>query len=156
MKAIIIDGSVKKFTKVPNSWGNVMGGFNNLSDAELQEYGFYNVITPEYNSNTQYLGDLEWDADNSVFTYPVIDRTWSQTLAEMKLQKIKNLEYLYYKRLETTDWIVTKHLELSESIPQDVKDARAELRLECNTKQSEIEALNTKIKVVEYNLPNLD
>ena len=156
MKAIQIDGAIKRFTTVPNSWGNVMGGFNNLSETELQEYGFYDVIIPEYNSATQYLGDLEWDADNSVFTYPVVDITWSETLAELKTKKVEILESIYNSKLYQTDWIVTKHLELGESVPQATKDARAALRTECNAKEAEIMALTTKSAIAEYQLPNLD
>jgi len=156
MKAIQIDGAIKRFTTTPKSWGNVMGGFNHLSDTELEEYGFYNVVTPEYNSATQYLGDIEWDADNSIFTYPVIDKTWSQTLAELKTNKVESLEAIYNRKLSETDWIVTKNLELGELIPQATKDARAALRTECNTKEAEIMALTTKSAIAEYELPNLD
>jgi len=155
MKAIQIDGAIKRFTKVPNSWGNVMGGFNHLSDTELQEYGFYNVVTPDYNSATQYLGDLEWDADNSIFTYPVIDRTFSQTLAEMKASKIANLKSLYNRKLAETDWYIIRAQE-GTSAPQDILDTRTALRSDCGAKEAEINALTTKANVAQYELPNLD
>ena len=155
MKAIQIDGAIKRFTKVPNSWGNVMGGFNHLSETELQEYGFYNVVTPEYNSATQYLGDLEWDADNSVFTYPVIDKTFSQTLAEMKESKIANLKSLYNRKLSETDWYIIRAQE-GTSAPQDILDTRTALRSDCGVKEAEINALTTKANVAQYELPNLD
>lgn len=155
MKAIQIDGAIRKFTKVPNSWGNIMGGFNNLSDTELQEYGFYNVVTPEYNSATQYLGDIEWDADNSVFTYPVIDRTWTQTLAEMKAAKIENLKAVYKRELEKTDWYIIRAQE-GIAAPQEIMDNRSALRSESDTYEAEINALSTKIKVAEYQLPNFN
>lgn len=155
MKAIQIDGAIKKFTTVPKSWGNIMGGFNYLSDTELQEYGFYNVVTPEYNSATQYLGDLEWDANNSVFTYPVIDKTFSQTLAEMKASKIENLKSLYNRKLSETDWYIIRAQE-GTSAPQDILDTRTALRSDCEAKEAEITALTTKASVAEYQLPNLD
>lgn len=155
MKAIQIDGVIKRFNTVPKSWGNVMGGFNNLSETELQEYGFYDVIIPEYNSATQYLGDLEWDADNSVFTYPVINKTFSQTLAEMKASKIENLKSLYNRKLAETDWYIIRAQE-GTSAPQDILDTRTSLRSDCGAKEAEINALTTKASIAEYELPNLD
>jgi hypothetical protein len=155
MVAVQHEGVIKRFTTVPKSWGNVMGGFNYLSETELQEYGFYNVVTPEYNSATQYLGDLEWDANNSVFTYPVIDRTWTQTLAEMKASKIENLKSLYNRKLSDTDWYIIRSQE-GISAPQSVLDAREALRTDCATKEAEINALTTKANVAQYELPNLD
>jgi len=155
MVAVQHEGAIKKFSSVPKSWGNVMGGFNYLSQSELEAYGFYNVVTPEYNSATQYLGDLEWDADASVFTYPVIDRTWSQTLAEMKENKIANLKSLYNSKLAQTDWYIVRAQE-GISAPQEVLNTRTALRNECSSKEAEINALTTKVKVAEYELPNLN
>ena len=155
MVAVQHEGAIKKFSSVPKSWGNVMGGFNYLSQSELEAYGFYNVVTPEYNSATQYLGDLEWDADASVFTYPVIDRTWSQTLAEMKENKIANLKSLYNSKLAKTDWYIVRAQE-GISAPQEVLNTRTALRNECSSKEAEINALTTKVKVAEYELPNLN
>jgi len=155
MKAIQIGGAIKRFTTVPKSWGNVMGGFNYLSDSELQSYGFYDVVSPSYDSATQYLGDIEWDADNSVFTYPVIDRTWTQTVAELKQSKIANLKAIYNQKLSETDWYIIRSQE-GTSAPQEVLDARASLRSECSNHEASINALTTKKAVVSYALPNLN
>ena len=95
MKAIQINGAIKRYTTIPKAWGNTIGGFDLLSSTEWEAAGFYDVVSPSYDSATQYLGDLEWDGDASVFTYPVIDRTWSQTVAELKTSKIENLKSIY-------------------------------------------------------------
>ena len=155
MKAIQIDGAIKRYTSIPKAWGNVIGGFDLLSETEWQEAGFYNVVSPDYDSATQYLGDLEWDAENSVFTYPVINRTWTQTVAELKEGKIANLKSIYNRKLEETDWYIIRAQE-GIAAPQDVIDARAALRSDCATKEGEINALTTKKAVVSYSLPNLD
>ena len=155
MKAIQIGGAIKRYTTIPKSWGNVIAGFNLLSSSDWEAAGFYDVVTPSYNSATQYLGDLEWDADSSTFTYPVIDRTWSQTVAELKESKIANLKSLYNRKLAETDWYIIRSQE-GTSAPQDVLDARAALRTDCATKEAEINALTTKKAVVSYSLPNLD
>jgi hypothetical protein len=155
MKAIQIDGAIKRYTTIPKAWGNVIGGFDTLSPTEWEDAGFYDVVSPSYDSATQHLGDLEWDADSSVFTYPVIDKTWSQTVAELKESKIANLKSLYGRKLSETDWYIIRAQE-GIAAPQDIIDARAALRTECATKEDEINALSTKKAVVSYSLPNLD
>ena len=155
MKAIQINGAIKRYTTIPKSWGNVICGFDLLSSSEWEAAGFYDVVTPSYDSAIQYLGDLEWDADSSTFTYPVIDKTWSQTVAQLKEDKIANLKSIYNRKLSETDWYIIRSQE-GTSAPQDVLDARAALRTECATKEGEINALTTKKAVVSYSLPNLD
>ena len=155
MKAIQIGGAIKRYTTIPKSWGNVIGGFDKLSSTEWEAAGFYDVVSPSYDSATQYLGDLEWDGDASVFTYPVIDRTWSQTVAELKTSKIENLKSIYGRKLSETDWYIIRAQE-GIAAPQEIIDARAALRTDCATKEDEINALTTKKAVVSYSLPNLD
>ena len=155
MKAIQINGAIKRYTTIPKAWGNTIGGFNLLSSTEWEAAGFYDVVSPSYDSATQYLGDLEWDGDASVFTYPVIDRTWSQTVAELKESKIANLKSIYNRKLEQTDWYIIRAQE-GIAAPQDIIDARAALRTDCATKEDDINALTTKKAVVSYSLPNLD
>ena len=153
MKAIQINGAIKRYTTIPKAWGNTIGGFDLLSSTEWEAAGFYDVVSPSYDSATQYLGDLEWDGDASVFTYPVIDRTWSQTVAELKESKIANLKSIYGRKLSETDWYIIRAQE-GIAAPQEIIDARAALRTECATKEDEINALTTKKAVVSYSLPN--
>jgi len=154
MKAIQIDGAIKRYTTIPKSWGNVIAGFNLLSSTEWEAAGFYDVLTPSYDSTTQYLGDLEWDADSSTFTYPVINRTWTQTVAELKEAKIANLKAIYNRKLSETDWYIVREAEGGTATPQSILDDRAALRTECGTKEGEINALTTKAAVASYSLPN--
>lgn len=156
MKAIQIDGAIKRYTTIPKSWGNVIAGFNLLSSTEWEAAGFYDVVTPSYDSATQYLGDLEWDSDSSTFTYPVINRTWTQTVAELKEAKITNLKAIYNRKLSETDWYIIREAEGGTATPQSILDDRAALRTECGTKEGEINAKTTKAAVVSYSLPNLD
>lgn len=155
MKAIQIGGAIKRYTTIPKAWGDVICGFDLLSSTEWEAAGFYDVVSPSYDSATQYLGDLEWDGDASVFTYPVIDRTWSQTVAELKEGKIENLKSIYGRKLSETDWYIIRAQE-GIAAPQEIIDARAALRTDCATKEDEINALTTKKAVVSYSLPNLD
>ena len=154
MKAVQINGSIKIYSRTPKTWGNVIGGFNLLSDSDLQSYGFYNVIIPEYNSSTQKLSDIEFDSENNVYTYPVENLTWTETLSELKQEKISELKNNYKSKLSETDWYIVRAQE-GIAVPQDILDAREELRAECTTKEGEINALTTKASVVSYSLPNL-
>ena len=154
MKAIQINEAIKRYTTIPKAWGNVIGGFDLLSSTEWEAAGFYDVVTPSYDSATQYLGDLEWDADSSTFTYPVINRTWTQTVAELKEAKIANLKAIYNRKLSETDWYIVREAEGGTATPQSILDDRAALRTECGTKEGEINALTTKVAVVSYSLPN--
>ena len=153
MIAIQHEGAIKRFTSLPKVWKDDNGVHLNITDGAA--YGFYPIVTPSYDSTTQYLGDLEWDADASVFTYPVIDRTWSQTVAELKTSKIENLKSIYDRKLSETDWYIIRAQE-GIAAPQEIIDARAALRTDCATKEDEINALTTKKAVVSYSLPNLD
>ena len=153
MIAIQHEGAIKRFTSLPKVWKDDNGVHLNITDGAA--YGFYPIVTPSYDSTTQYLGDLDWDADASVFTYPVIDRTWSQTVAELKTSKIENLKSIYGRKLSETDWYIIRAQE-GIAAPQEIIDARAALRTDCATKEDEINALTTKKAVVSYSLPNLD
>ena len=148
------NGAIKRYTTIPKAWGNVIAGFDKLTSSEWQEAGFYDVVTPDYDSAIQKLGDLEWDADSSTFTYPVINKTWTQTVAELKESKIDELKDLYNRKLVQTDWYIIRAQE-GIAAPQEVLDARAVLRTDCATKEGEINALTTKAAIASYSLPNL-
>jgi len=148
MKAIEINGEIKIYSQLPKSWGNIIGGFNTLSDEEAESYGFYNVVKPEYNRNIKILGDIYFDGNN--FTYPVENITWSETLSELKINKISGLKDYTNELLSETDWYVTRKFERDIDIPQDIQDTRAAILLEHDTKESEINALTTKASVVNY------
>jgi len=153
MKAIQdSDGKITVFNSTPKNWGAVICGFNTFSNEKLQTYGFYDVVRPTI-KESQELGDIEWDADNSVFTYPVQNKTYSQTVAELKTQKIDNLKSIYNRELGKTDWIIIRAQE-GTAAPQSILDSRAALRTECASKEAEINALSTKAQIADYQLPS--
>ena len=149
MKAVQINGSIKIYSRTPKTWGNVIGGFNLLSDSDLQSYGFYDVVVPEYNSSTQTLGDIEFDSDNSVYTYPVENLTWSETLSELKEARIEDLKTKYNQKLKETDWYIIRAQE-GIAAPQEILDQRSALRTESSTHEAAINALTTKANVQSY------
>jgi len=153
MKAIQLEDGIKLFYSIPKSWGSVVGGFDTLSDTDLESYGFYHVEIPASNSNTEVLGGIFWDSSNSVFTYPIENKVFTQTLAEMKVEKIKTLKSIYAAELSKTDWYVIRAQE-GISIPQDITNARTTLRSDCATDEVSINSKSTKAEVASYPLTN--
>ena len=154
MKAINVNGTIKTFSSVPKSWNGKIG-LQYASDSDLEALGFYDVEKPSLKASQEY-GDIEWDADNSRFTYQVNNKTYSQTVAELKEQKIANLKHLYNNKLAQTDWYVVRAAEGGTAVPSDIATERSDLRTQCATKESEINAKTTKAQVVDYQLPNLN
>ena len=154
MKAINVNGKIKTFSSVPKSWNGKIG-LQYATDSDLEALGFYDVEKPSLKASQEY-GDIEWDADNSRFTYQVNNKTYSQTVAELKEQKIANLKHLYNNKLAQTDWYVVRAAEGGTAVPSDIATERSALRTECATKESEINAKTTKAQVVDYQLPNLN
>ena len=110
MKAIEINGQIK-INQLPSTWGNIMGGFNLLSDNELKNYGFYDVVIPNYDSRIQELGDLYFDSASETFTKDVSDKTWTQTLEELKEEQINFFKVNTSLKLGLTDWYVIRNQE---------------------------------------------
>ena len=153
MKAIQVNGAIKKFASLPKVWADENGTHLNITDGEA--YGFYDVITPDYNSATQFLGNIVWNADTSAFTYLIEDKTWSESLDELKQTKISELKNIYNRKLVQTDWYIIRAQE-GTAAPQSILDDRSDLRVECAAKETEINGLTTKSEIASYSLPNLD
>jgi hypothetical protein len=151
MKGINLNGTIKTYSSVPKTWGNILG-VNYMSDEDLKGLGFYDVVIPE-TKQSEKLGDIYFDADVEVFTYPVEARTYTQTVAELKEQKIADFKDLYNRELAKTDWYIIRGQE-GTAVPQDILDARTALRTECATHETNINALTTKASVIDYELPS--
>jgi hypothetical protein len=79
MKAKDFNGTIKTYRRLPSVWRDDNGLHLNFRKANHASFGFYNVVKPSYDSISQTLGAIEWDADNSVFTYPVVDIDFAST-----------------------------------------------------------------------------
>jgi hypothetical protein len=156
MKAIDINGQIKIYNQLPSTWGNIMGGFNLLSDNELKNYGFYDVVIPDWDSRIEEIGDLYFDVENEIFTKDVSDKTWTQTLEELKEEQINFFKVNTSLKLGLTDWYVIRNQEIGTAIPSDITSARQALRDQVYTVATEINALTTKKAVMGYDFPNLD
>jgi hypothetical protein len=150
MIAIDLNGTIKTFSKLPKIWSDENGTHLNITDGEA--FGFYPVVMPSTKQSEQ-LGDIFFDANAEVFTYPVESRTYTQTVVELKEQKIANLKHLYNSELAKTDWYIIRSQE-GTAVPQDILDARTTLRTECATHETNINAKTTKASVIDYELPS--
>ena len=150
MIAIQHKGAIKKFTSLPKVWTDENGTHLNITDGPA--YGFYPIVTPS-TKQSEKLSDIYFDADAEVFTYPVESRTYTQTLDELKEQKIANLKHLYNSELAKTDWYIIRGQE-GTAVPQDILDARTALRTECATQETNINAKTTKASVIDYEFPS--
>ena len=160
MKAIQIDDKITTYNSLPETWNGTSGhivNFRNASTDVIEAEGFYDVQNPDgYDARIHNLTTLSFDSENSVFVYSKTNKTWSETLAELKTNKISSLKSIYNSKLSKTDWIIVRDAELGNTTEQSVKDSRAALRTECATKESEINALTSKANVITYQLPNLN
>jgi len=153
MKAIEINGEIKIYNTLPKSWdGNkhYVGGFNNLSDADLKSEGFYDVIVPEYDSRVAKLSSIYFDSNKEVFTYDIEDITWNESLSELKENAIKELKQNAYVKLSLTDWYIIRKYEEGIDVPSSVSTERANIKSNVVTKEGEINALTTKSSVILY------
>ena len=155
--AINRNGTIQVYQSVPKSFKGsqkeYLGGFDQLTRAQQKAEGLFDVVMPSgYDSQIHDLGDIFWDSANTQFTYPKTNKTWSQTLAELKTQKIANLKSNANSKLSETDWVIVRDTELGNTTDAQVLTDRAAIRTSVATKEGEINAKTTKAQVVQYDI----
>ena len=153
MKAINDNGTIKRFLNVPNAWGNKIG-MQYASELELQEIGFYDVVIPN-KKDSQEFGQIEWDESNNVFTYPLNNITFTESIEDLKTNKIKDLKNVYNFKLAESDWYVIRKQEKNIDIPSNIQTERDTLRSDYNTHEAAINSKTSKAEVIDYSLPIL-
>jgi hypothetical protein len=148
MVAILVNGEIKTFSRVPKTWSDENGLHLNIGDGA--KYGFKDVVQPAYDSRIEELANLHLDGD--VYTYDVIERPIKETLAELKAQKISQLKSIVGGMLSQTDWYIIREADSGEATPADVRGERAALRTESDSIEAEINALTTKKAVVLFDI----
>jgi len=154
-KAINRNGTIKVYEGVPKTLYSSSGTYLNapaMTSGELRSAGLFDVVLPDgYDSRIHDLGEIYWDSANTQFTYDKSNKTWSQTLAELKEQKIANLKSAAHSKLAETDWYVVRAQE-GIAAPQSVLDERSAIRTSVETKEAEINAKTTKASVIKYDI----
>ena len=160
MKAVNNNGIITTYFGVPKQFRSSTGyhlNARNMTADELRNAGMFDVIIPEeYDSRVHDLDELYFDSSASVFKKDLINKTWDKTLAELKEQQINNFKGQIGGKLAQTDWYIIRNTDNGTEIPADITTARAELRTQSNTVETEINALTTKKAVMSYDFPNID
>ena len=150
MKAIKINGEIKTFGSVPKNWTDSNGTYFNIGDGYA--IGFKNVVTPEYNHLTEELSEIK--LIDRVYTYDVIEKEITETIEELKQQKIQQLNSITSSKLSAIQWYWDREQRTSglKPVPQEIKDQDTAIRLKNNLIEAEINALTTKKSVVLFDI----
>ena len=170
MIAIEKSGTIQTFNRLPNEWNDEKGyhiNFRKVSNKE--DYGFYDVVTPEYDKVTQQLSPIFWDADNKVFTYTVnnIDFDATYTVLDEEGNETEETKPVYDKNklkadiivtvkadanrlLAPTDWYSSRKSELGTAIPDGILADRKKIRDKVDAIEAEVAALTTVESILKY------
>ncbi len=160
MKAVNNNGIITTYPDVPSKFRSSTGYHLNarsMTADELSNAGLFDVIIPEeYDSRIHDLDEIYFDSAASVFKKDLINKTWSETLAELKTKQINNFKSQIGSKLTATDWYIIRNADDGTEIPANITTARADFRAQSNTVETEINALTTKKAVMSYDFPNID
>jgi len=167
MKAIEINGNIKTFRRLPNVWEDENGSHLNFRKvADPTKFGFYDVVTPQYDKISERLSAMYFDGDK--FTYDivaidlegthdvldedgnVIETKPNYDIAELKQGKISAIKTEAGKLLSPTDWYVTRLAERAVDIPTEIAEERLDIVTKSDTFETEINALTTVEEVLRY------
>ncbi len=172
MVAIERSGTIQTFNRLPNEWNDEKGYHINFRKVTNKEdYGFYDVVTPEYDKVTQQLSQIFWNANNKVFTYTVsnidFDATYTVEVEDEEGNKTEETKSVYDKDklkaniisnvkrdannlLSPTDWYSSRKSELGTAIPDSVLADRKKIRDKVDAIEAEVAALTTVESILKY------
>jgi len=153
MKAIEINGKIKTFSRLPQTWEDATGlhlNFRKVSNPE--QYGFYDVVIPTYDSVSQEISNLHFVETDKVFTYDVSEKTFTRTLQEYKDDKKQEVKNIANSLLNPTDWYVIRFAERQVAIPADIEAARQSILIKSGEAEDAIDALQTIPDVIKYQI----
>ena len=167
MKARLEGGKVVKYNTIPKTLKEPSGTIikaNTLSDFELKQLGFYDVVIPSYNNITQSVTNLHFnnayqhpgfdaglDIPQECFVYDVVIKDLGD-IADLKADKILQLKANANNELAKTDWVVVRNAENSIAIPTEITTTRNAIRTTVDTKENEINALTDKVSVIAFDI----
>ena len=159
MKAVNNNGKIKVYASVPDSYQSSTGVHMNapkMTEEELKNAGMFDVVIGDnYDERVHTLGEIYFDSPNTVFKKDLVDKTWTETLDELKTKRINHFKSMVNSELAKTDWYVIRKTDNNDAIPSDVQTARTNLRTQSATVETEINALTEKKEVVLYDFPNI-
>ena len=142
MWALIVDGSINRFFKVPTAFKHPTTGIqyprnwlNLASDSEKASVGFIEVTYSGSHKSGEYYNNSEsapvYDASKG--TVVITKSSTAKNLADLKITKKESARTNAYANLLPTDWYVTRKSEISTAIPSKITAFRTAVRLVCNS-----------------------
>ena len=153
MKAKDFNGSIRTWRRLPKTYKSATKyytAFDKASKDIIEAEGFYDVVTPSYDSVTQQISNLHFDG--SVFTYDVTYKVFSQTLEQAKETKKQEVKAMAYKLLQPTDWYGIRLAINGIALPENITDERNEIIRKSDIAEVEIDALQTIPEVLKYQI----
>ena len=171
MKAIEINGNIKTYRRLPSTWEDDKGLHLNFTKvADPKAFGFYDVVTPSYDSQTQRLSAMFFDAAKEIFTHTVEDIDFNAIteikdendvvietkpvydIEALKKSKIQEVKAMAYKLLQPTDWYGIRLAINGIALPQDITNERNEIIRKSDIAEVEIDNLTTIAEVLKYQI----
>ena len=155
MKARIENGEVVEYNAIPKTLEKTTGETilkaNTLSEEELKQLGFYDVVVPTYNNVIQDINNLHFDSSQECFVYDVVEKELD-SLEDLKTSKIVELKTNANVKLAKTDWFLLRKAEKNIEVPEDITISRDGIRSLVDSKETEINALTDKEAVITFDI----
>ena len=175
MKARTENGTIKTYKSLPSEYkksdGSVILNFRKASTETIEAEGFYDVVKPSYDPQTQNRGGLQWDESKKIFTFPITDIDFSQEfdvigedgeptgekekrykIADIKASKIAEIKSKAGSLLQPTDWQIIRKAERDIAISSDVATERAGILTEADRLEAEVNAKKSYKTALQYNV----
>ena len=153
MYAKEINKKIKTFNVLPSNFNGkkyYLTGFNLLSDDELADEGFYKVEVPEYDSRVQELKDLKFNKSKNKFVYTLKNKTFSESVSELKEQKLLQLQTRRDILLEPSRNLALEAFETGKELAQEIKDERDAIRKQYDDDVVALNKLTKKLDIVKF------
>ena len=142
MWALIVDGSINRFFKVPTAFKHPTTGIQYprnwlslASDSEKTSVGFIEITYSGSHKDGEYYNNAEsapvYDASKG--TVVITKSSTAKNLADLKEGKKRDASASAYSSLQSTDWYVVRKEEISTAIPSKITAYRTAVRLVCNS-----------------------
>ena len=147
MWALIVDGSINRFFKVPTAFKHPTTGnqyprnwLTLATDSEKAALGFIEVTYSGSHGDSEYYinSDSSPVYDASAGTVVITKSKTARDLTTLKASKTSEIKRSANASMSTTDWYVTRKSEVSTAIPDKVTAYRTACRLVCNSVKTAI------------------
>ncbi len=159
MKAVNNAGVITFYQSLPNSFRSSTGLHLNVkgwSDQDMKDNGLFDVIIDDsYDLRIHDLGEIYWDTAATCFRKDISNKTFDKSLSELKEQAITNFKHRIGGELAKTDWYIIRKADNGTEVPQEIADAREDLRKLSDTTETEINALSAKGAVITFDFPTI-